>query len=199
MDGDINCKARAPLADDADLAFIYLVHRYSPAVYSLQLRLTGSRFDAADLSQDTFLRAYRALRAFTPERRAELQPRGWLMTIALNVWRNHLRHRSRTPVMCADRSDEGHKPVAVDPSTSPEDQVAGFDALDRLATSVAQLPDHQRLPVVLRHVEELSYSEIAAKLGCPVGTAKANASRGVARLRLILQQQGSDALNTIVK
>lgn len=110
------------------------------------------------------------------------------MTIAMNVWRNYVRTRSRAPLLLTEHYDEDHGTAPADGSTSPDDLAAQDDAFKRLVAKVYQLPDHQRIPVMLRHVEDLSYSEIADALGCPVGTAKANASRGVARLRLLLQQ-----------
>lgn len=158
-------------------------------VYSLLLRLTASPADADDLGQETFLRAYKALQGFPCERRAELEPKPWLTTIATNVWRNHLRHRSRRPQLSAVHDGGRRELAAPDRAATPEDQVVSADGFERLAALVARLPDHQRLPIVLRHVAGLGFGEIADTLQCPVGTAKANASRGMVRLRALVQQQ----------
>lgn len=85
------------LATDLDDGFTELVRTQAGTVRSVLLRLSGSARDADDLGQETFLRAYSALREYPPERRGQLQPRAWLLTIAANVWRNHVRTLSRRP------------------------------------------------------------------------------------------------------
>ena len=79
------------LARDVDTGFAALVRAHSGAVYSTALRLSGSRSTAEDIAQDAFVRAYRALRRFDADRIRALEARPWLLTITLNVWRNHVR------------------------------------------------------------------------------------------------------------
>src|SRR5215218_3607617 len=85
------------LATDLDDGFTELVRTQAGAVRSVLLRLSGSAREADDLGQETFLRAYTALREYSAERRGQLHPTAWLLAIAANVWRNHLRTLSRRP------------------------------------------------------------------------------------------------------
>ncbi|MER6251784.1 RNA polymerase sigma factor [Streptomyces sp. NPDC001584] len=169
------------LATDLDDGFTELVRTQAGTVRSVLLRLSGSARDADDLGQETFLRAYSALREYPPERRGQLQPRAWLLTIAANVWRNHVRTLSRRPGVA-----DGIEVTAIeipDGSPGPEQRALDGARRARLVAALSGLPDHHRLPVVLRHIGELSYQEVAAILNCPVGTVKAQVSRGLATLR----------------
>lgn len=169
------------LATDLDDGFTELVRTQAGTVRSVLLRLSGSARDADDLGQETFLRAYSALREYPPERRGQLQPRAWLLTIAANVWRNHVRTLSRRPGVA-----DGIEVTAIeipDGSPGPEQRALDGARRARLVAALSGLPDHHRLPVVLRHIGELSYQEVAAILDCPVGTVKAQVSRGLATLR----------------
>src|SRR5213078_2149897 len=85
------------LSRDVDTAFPDLVSSYRQAVYTTALRMSGRQVDAADLAAEAFLRAYQALRGYPPERIRELKLRPWLITIALNLWRNQARAASRRP------------------------------------------------------------------------------------------------------
>src|SRR5271154_7053456 len=85
------------LAGDLDAGYGAFVRAHSGAVYSTALRLSGSRADADDLAQETFIRAYRALGRFDAEQVHALESRPWLLTITLNLWRNPLRGASRRP------------------------------------------------------------------------------------------------------
>ena len=167
------------LADDLDAGFGAFVRAHSGPVYSTALRLSGSRAEADDLAQETFVRAYRSLRRFDAERVCALESRPWLLTITLNLWRNRLRHAARRP-----REAQGVPGAeVVDPRPGPEVAAEESEASRALVGLLGQLPEHHRVPVVLRHVGGLSYAEIASTLGCPEGTAKANVARGLKRLR----------------
>ncbi|MFF9780019.1 RNA polymerase sigma factor [Streptomyces sp. NPDC013978] len=175
------------LALDLDDGFTELVRIHATAVRAFLLRVCGSAAEADDLAQDTFLRAYTALQGYPPDRRRALRPRAWLMTIATNVWRNHVRTIVRHPVaattaedVCLTRPDE---------SPGPEEQASTADDRGRLVSALTQLPERPRVAVVLRHVVGLSYGEIAEAQGCPVGTVKAQVSRGIGSLRLLLETE----------
>jgi RNA polymerase sigma factor (sigma-70 family) len=166
------------LADDLDAGYGAFVRMHSGAVYSTALRLSGSRADADDLAQETFVRAYRALRRFDAERVLTLESRAWLLTITVNLWRNQLRRASRRP-----RETGYGAPEVVDPRRGPEAAAEATAEVRVLVGLLRELPEHHRVPVVLRHVAGLSYAEISSVLECPVGTAKANVARGLDRLR----------------
>ncbi|UTR77548.1 RNA polymerase sigma factor [Streptomyces cavourensis] len=169
------------LAVDLDRGFAELVRSHGGVVYSVLLRLSGSSRDVEDLVQDTFLRAYTALSGYAPERRGALQPRAWLLAIGTNVWRNHVRTLTRRPV-AESGVDVGELPLT-DGGPGPEQRAEHVAERERLVAALAELPERYRVPVVLRHIAELGYAEIAELLGCPVGTVKAQVSRGLAALR----------------
>ena len=183
-------RLRGLLANDLEAGFEVLVRSYSSLVYSLALRLTGSRADADDLSQETFLRAYASLRNFSPDRCLELKPVPWLATIGTNLWRNLVRNRLRSPSSLVPYDGERHDVAELKPG--PEQAAIARDGWARLASLVVMLPEHYRVAVVLRHVIGLSYQEMSEVLKCPVGTAKARTSRGVTALRAMLQEQMAD-------
>jgi len=155
--------------------FERMVIEHQHRVFALSLALTGNRHDAEEVAQDTFLRAYRALCTYPPDRIRELKQKAWLHRIALNVVRNRVR---------------GMKPRLVELNGSEPDHSPGPEAgalmkadIDSLAVRVAALPARYRDAVVLRHVQELSYEEAADALGQPVGTVKSNVHRGLKLLR----------------
>ncbi len=162
------------LARDLDGSFDDLVSALGDDVYSGLRRMHGD--DAADLTQETFIRAYRALGTYDTDRIRNLRLRGWIWTIALNLGRNHVRDRSRRP-QPAELHDV--HPIA-DPE--PIDSALWQERLDALPTA-------QRRAVVLRHVVGLSYAELSAALGRPEGTVKADVSRGLARLKKLIEEE----------
>jgi len=161
--------------DATERVFERLVLDHQDRIFALSLALTGNRHDAEEVAQDTFLRAYRALVDYPAERVRELKQRAWLHQIALNVFRNRVRGLKPRLVEL-----NGSEP---DRSSGPEDDAIRRSEVDRLAARVACLPARYREAVVLRHVQDLSYAEIADVLGQPVGTVKANVHRGLKILR----------------
>ena len=161
--------------EGTDRVFERLVREHQDRIYALGLALTGNRHDAEDVAQDTFIRAYKALATYPPERIRDLKQKAWLHRIAVNVVRNRVRGiRPRLVEL------NGSEP---DRATGPEEDVFRKAEIDELAARVACLPARYREAVVLRHVQELSYAEIAEALGQPVGTVKANVHRGLKLLR----------------
>jgi RNA polymerase sigma factor (sigma-70 family) len=176
------------LVSDPAQAFAGLVRAHADLVYTVAYRCSGSRADAEDVSQEAFVRAYRALSGYPPDRIRELRLKPWLVTIALNLWRNELRRRGR-------RLHEAPLEAAGDPMSGdldPGEEVVGRSGSAALAARLAELPWHERAPVVLRHVAGLGYADIAEVLACPVGTAKARVHRGLATLRASLEGGAAD-------
>ena len=176
-------------AKDLDSAFPRIVVLYGPTIFTTALRVSQQSADAEDLAAETFVRAYAALRTYSPKRIRELKLRAWLVTITLNLWRNQLRDASRVPTL-VQLDSTGSR---ADPTTLPEQRAldhAGWGEAERLLDNLA---DFERIPVVLRHVVGLSYREIAMVLDCPVGTAKSHVNRGMATLRKQLgtKEEGS--------
>ncbi|MFI0408939.1 RNA polymerase sigma factor [Actinomadura sp. 3N508] len=177
----------AALARDLDTGFEALYEAYRGAVFSTALRLCGRWAEAEDLSAEAFLRAYRALCGYGPDRIAALRPRAWLLTILTNVWRNGLRSAARRPPPGPPIEDAPDPP---DPGEGVEDAAARHETGRELAGLLAELPPAQRAAVVLRHVTDLPVAEISAVLGVPEGTVKSHISRGLARLRRL--REGHD-------
>lgn len=166
----------ARLALDLDAHFERLVLSHQDRLYTIALRTSGDRRDAEELVQDTFVRAYRALAGWPAARIREVRLRGWLTTILLNAGRNRARvHRVPTTELAFDPGAE--------PATDP---VARRDERETWARLLAGLSSAQRTAVVLRHVDGMSYAEIAEAVGRPEGTVKAHVHRGLAALRAAL-------------
>lgn len=174
---------RPRLVEDLDGGFEVLVRTQQQLVFSVALRWCSSRQEAEDVAQETFVRAYRALGGYEPGRIAALRLRPWLLQIALNVFRNDLRRSARRPATvplpeASALASDGER---------PDQHVERRERQRQLAALLSALPELYRLPLVLRHVGGLSYAEMGEVLGCPVGTLKAQVSRG---LQLLRQQVG---------
>lgn len=161
------------LALDLDGSFEALVHAHAGRLFSIALRMIGDRSDAEEAAQDALVRAYRALASYAPDRIREIRLRPWLATIVLNVCRNRARvKRVRTVELAFEPAAE----PASDPLARHDDNAAWGSLL-------ATLPPAQRTAVVLRHVDGLSYAQMADALGRPEGTLKAQVHRGLGALR----------------
>jgi RNA polymerase sigma-70 factor (ECF subfamily) len=166
--------------EEVDEVFNSLFEEHRHRLFSTALRLTGRRSDAEDLTAEAFLRAYRSLSGFDTERIETLQSRAWLSAILVNVWRNQLRSASRRPVVAPASTGE---PDPQDGRPAIDAQVESRDDHRALASMLAQLPPRQREAVVLRYLGDLTIGDVAAAMGCPVGTVKSHISRGLASLR----------------
>jgi RNA polymerase sigma-70 factor (ECF subfamily) len=163
----------ARLAADLDGSFEALVSAHAGRLFSIALRFIGDRSDAEEAAQDAFVRAYQALAGYDEGRIRQIRLRPWLATIVLNVCRNRARvKRVRTVEL------------AFEPSAEPTvDPLARANEKETWALLLATLPPAQRAAVVLRHVDGLSYTQMAEALGRPEGTLKAQVHRGLAALR----------------
>ena len=170
------------LARDLDGSFEALVNAHVDRCHAIALRLTGNPHDAEEITQDALVRAYRALAGYDPDRIRELRLRPWLTTIVLNLSRNRARTRRVPSTQLAPLVEAGWEPAA-DASTDPSMLAQAAAQRERLAAHLAALPERYRVPVVLRHVDDLSYAELAEVLGRPEGTLKAQVHRGLALLR----------------
>jgi RNA polymerase sigma-70 factor (ECF subfamily) len=171
------------LAGQLDRAFEQLVLDYQDRLYAFVLRLSGSREEAQEIVQDAFVRAYRALTTYPAERIRTLALRPWLYQIALNLARNRA-HRREPPSVSLETvyADPDLEPQG-DPEKQPEALSEARERQARLQRLLLALPESYRSAVILRHVEGLSYGEMAAVLEQPVGTIKAHVHRGVKFLR----------------
>ena len=172
------------LAEDLEAAFPELVAAEIDVVYTVLVRAGGGQGDDVDdILQETFLRAYSALCKYTGPRIRELNLRSWLLTIAMNLWRNELRRRSRHPVASSDSMRE-----EID-REGPDQKALRRETNEEVAAALRSLSDIYRDPIVLRFVVGLSVAETAEVLGRPTGTVKAQVARGLALLRMRMEPE----------
>ena len=177
------------LATDLDDSFEQLVLAYQNRLYAFALRLSGSPQDAEEITQDAFVRAYEALRSYAAQRVRDMALRSWLYQITLNVFRNRVRCHHLQLVALAQEEDETAMDPADAPQTRPDALLEQVEFQQKLGALLAALPERYRVVVVLRHVQGLTYGEIAGVLNQPIGTVKANVHRGLRLLRETLDEQ----------
>jgi RNA polymerase sigma-70 factor (ECF subfamily) len=173
------------LARDLDASFEALVLAHQDRIYSIALRMLGDPRDAEEAAQDAFVRAYRALGAYDATRIRELRMRAWLATIVLNLCRSRIGRRvaaGQRPLSLDAAPAGTMEPVAAE-AAGPAAAALRLDAAGRWADLLLTLPPAYRSAVVLRHVDGLSYPEVASALDRPEGTVKAQVHRGLAMLR----------------
>ena len=176
---------RDALAADVDQAFEALVRHFQDRLFGFAFRLTGRREDAEEVAQDAFVRAYRALRSYPPERRREMALKAWLYRIALNVARNRVRRKRRATVSLDDEAGAAAaaRHAHDDPAARPDARFELKRQRADIASLVAELPERYRAPLILRYVEGLKLEEVAGILKQPVGTTKSNVHRAINALR----------------
>lgn len=185
----------AALARDLDAAFEPLVRAHADRCFTIALRVLGDRHDAEEVVQDALVRAYRALAGYEAARIRELRIRPWLTAIVVNLCRNRARRRRPPTTQLEGPEATAREPVAPardDPAAAAE----RADDRERLAALLAELPERYRVPVVLRHVADLSYEELAGALGRPQGTLRAQVHRGLAMLRAAAADAGLREVDT---
>jgi len=181
----------AVLSGDGE-AYRVLVEKHQDTVYGVLRRIVGDPEVSRNLTHETFVAAYRALHKFRRDARFST----WLVQIAINAARDHMRRRGRVTIVSLDE-DRAH-------GSSPESLIerrAGFDPLDtvaqrelseRLEHAMTRLPPTYREVFVLRHVQEMSYQEIAAITGDNPELLKVRAHRARKLLKRLLQEEAID-------
>ncbi|MCL6481806.1 MAG: sigma-70 family RNA polymerase sigma factor [Firmicutes bacterium] len=167
-------------------AFDWLVTHYHAPVYNLVYSILGDPADAADVTQEVFLKAYRGIQGF----RGGSSLKTWLYRIgvreALNHrrwWRRHLRWQTSLD----DPEPDGHQPTEPEAlAATPFDALATREVQQAVRRALAQLPERYRSAVILRDLEGFAYEEIAELLEVSVGTVKSRILRGRRRLRELL-------------
>lgn len=170
------------LLTDLDTHFKHLVESYQHPLYRVMYRQVGSKQDAEDLVQETFLRAYYALRDYAAQGRRLQHIRSWLYKIAFNLYYNRVR-TIRPLVFPLDPSEDQE---LEHPAPGPAELTDQRESLCEVAQAIASLPEHYRAALNFYCFGELSYQEIADLLQQPIGTVKSHISRGLRRVRAAL-------------
>ncbi len=181
---------RRCLAGD-EQAYRELIERHRRPVFAVALRMVRVAEDAEDLAQETFIRMFRALERYDPERPFA----AWLYTITARLAIDLLRRRRVRPTSLTfhdQEADEDRTLDVMDPSLGPDVLVAHREEERRAQDLIDSLPEHYRVVVALRHQQDLSYEEIADALHLPLGTVKARIHRARALLKERLEARGED-------
>jgi RNA polymerase sigma-70 factor (ECF subfamily) len=167
---------------------------YQDMVYTTAARVTGSDSHAQDIAQEVFVRAYEHFADLS----ASATAGGWLKTVATNLAINHVnRYRKRWRMFSEMRAADDESESEIE-WQAPDTLLSDLSAEQRGAivdTALRTLPDQQRLPLVLYHFEDMSYQEIAAKLGLSLSKVKTDIRR--ARAALLPALQAAAARDTL--
>ena len=157
-------------------AFDLLVRRHQHRIAALVGRYIADWSECQDVAQDTFIRAYRAIGSF----RGDAQFYTWLHRIAVNTAKNHLvAHGRRPPTDDIDVADaeQFDSAIRLRDTDTPERELMRQQLEQTVMRAVEALPPELREAITLREVEGLSYEEIAARMGCPIGTVRSRIFR----------------------
>ena len=178
---------------DRNAEFTKFMRTYQNMVFSTAARLSGNDVQAEDIAQEVFLRAHRKFDELRDNPRAA----GWLKTVATNLTFTHLsRYRKRwvffSQLQSADEADED--PVLDFASEeSVVEEVRDDERHDYVEAALRELPEHQRVPLVLFHFEELPYEDIAKRLGVSLPKVKTDIHRARQALSKVLERRGITA------
>lgn len=158
-------------------AFELLVAKYQRRLARLISRFVRDSGEVEDVTQEAFIKAYRALPTF----RGESAFYTWLYRIGINTAKNHLQvFKRRIPITTlfdAEESEGFEDAGLVHEVSTPENQLMSKQVIDVVNSSLQELPEDLRTALTLREIEELSYEEIAAAMNCPVGTVRSRIFR----------------------
>jgi len=172
--------------------FVTFMHAYQDMVFSTAARLTGNDAQAEDIAQEVFLRAYQNF----PMLRASPTAGGWLKTVATRLTLNHLsRYRKRWRFFSELRADteDADTEGAEAAFPVPDTMAAELDSAARhelIESALRELPEHQRIPLVLYHFEEMPYLDIATELRVSLPKVKTDIQRARVALARILARHG---------
>jgi RNA polymerase sigma-70 factor (ECF subfamily) len=179
MDEDLNLITRTEAGERE--AFNDLVRKYQKPLYALLYRMVGNPEDASDLLQKALVKAFTGLKSF--ERRSTFKT--WLYQIAINLAKNVYRDRARIEQVPIDNVVIRRNPRTIENLIIKENR-------QLLRQALANLPEKQRITLMLRVQEEKKFEEIAAIMECSLGTAKANFHHAVQKLKVLMGEKGKE-------
>jgi len=182
----------AELRSGSEEAFAWLIAHYHQPIFSLLARTVRNQADAADLTQEVFVKVFRGIHGF----HGESSLRTWIYRIALREasnqrrwWTRHQQHE--IPIEQEMGEGDNGRPVLlkdtlVDPAESPYDAVLHEENRAYVEQALRQVPEPFRVAIILRDIEGFSYEEVAAMQGVNLGTVKSRLVRGRAFLKVLL-------------
>lgn len=171
---DLDLVRKAQAGDKA--AFDLLVRKYQNKIISLVSRYLGQNGDVQDVAQDAFIKAYTALPGF----RGEAAFYTWLYRIAVNSAKNYLMARGRRPSTVdvdAEEAEFFENSDALKENASPERLALTEEIKKVIFDTIEQLPEELKVAIQLREIDGMSYDEISAAMGCPIGTVRSRIFR----------------------
>jgi RNA polymerase sigma-70 factor (ECF subfamily) len=167
-------------------SFNQLVKRWERPIFALAYRTLGREEDARDVTQETFLRAFRALSGF----KGDAKFSSWLYRIALNLCRDWMRKERRAPLVAVPEGvDVDQLAAERGPIETVEDLAARSELSREVARAMESLPAEQRQAIILKEYHGLTFQEIADLMKCPLSTVKTRVYQGLSTLRKQLGQQ----------
>jgi RNA polymerase sigma-70 factor (ECF subfamily) len=175
------------IAQDRETAFNELFQRFNGMVYNLAFRILGDREEALDVSQEVFLSIHRKIGRF----RGDSSLKTWIYRIAVNRasnrcrWWNRIRRRGTVSLDQHLAGGEGRalRDMVASPGQSPEQALLASERRETIRRTLLGLPVHQRVAVIMRDIDGLSYEEIASALQISLGTVKSRIARGREELK----------------
>jgi RNA polymerase sigma factor (sigma-70 family) len=178
-------------AGDA-VAWEELVRSHSKRIYNICYRFTGSKDEADDVTQDVFIRMYRTLDSYDPEKAGFMT---WVATLTRNMLVDHFRKAKYdriTDSIEATITDDDDGPTLsdqlADTSAPPDAALSSREIRDRVHLALQKLSPDLREAVILRDLQDMDYKDIAAALKVPEGTVKSRINRGRTELARLLQR-----------
>ncbi len=156
-----------------------LFSSYQRYIYSVCYGYAGDKEDALDLTQEVYLKIYRAMQSFDEGK--PLQP--WIKRITVNTCINHAQRKRPLTEELTESSQ-------IDRSDTPEETAIRQSDTTTLQQALSGLPDRERMAIILRHMNGMSYAEIAGVMNCPLGTVRTYIHRARNMLRDILRHSG---------
>jgi RNA polymerase sigma-70 factor (ECF subfamily) len=177
-------------------SFNQLILRWERPIYALAYRVIGQEEDARDVAQETFLRAFRALPGF----KGQAKFSSWIYRIALNLCRDWIRRKKRTPVsQMPEDVDLSELAAEQGPTESVEELVARRELSAVVEEAMALLPEEQRTAVILKEYHGMTFQEIADLQGCPLSTVKTRLYQGLSVLRKHLKARTPSPMQQTVR
>jgi RNA polymerase sigma-70 factor (ECF subfamily) len=169
-------------------ALMRLIEAYQAPVYSLALAVMHDRADAADMTQETFVRLLKSIRSYRGDGSSFS---AWLHRMTVNVCLDTLRRRQRNPQSSLEARQDAQDAPAREPASAdlwqqPEWRAELDESAEEVREALAELPLPQRLALTLHYFEDRPYEEIAATMGVPLNTVKSHILRGKERMARLL-------------